>query len=368
MKILHYINNLGSGGAEKLLTDILPQMADHGHEITLLTANPAANVPRYEQLLLSQNVSVSSLNTSFYNPLQIFALYRFIKRGRFDIVHAHLFPTQYWLAFLSLFLPKTIKLVKTEHSVFNERKNYAILKPLEKFVYNRYHAIIGITALVTQNLRKWLGPSLKSQLITSNNGVNLEQIRQAQQKPADDSSLFMEPGLKILMVGRFDGSQKDQPSLIKAFAMLPQNTQLYFAGEGPATEAARKLAQSLHVEQRVHFLGMRTDVYQLMAAVDLNILSTNHEGLSGVVLESLASGKPFLGTDVVGVNDVVPNADFLFEKANPESLAKKIKWVLNDAATAENLVRLAREHVQQYDIKNMVKHYLNLYETLYNER
>lgn len=367
MKILHYINNLGSGGAEKLLTDILPLMSAQGHEVAVLIANGNANVSRYETMLRSQNILVASLNASFYNPLQIFALYKFISRGNYDIVHAHLFPTQYWLAFVALFLPRKIKFVKTEHSVFNERKNYALLKPLEGFVYKRYHAIIGITDLVTQNLLQWLSPASDSKFVTINNGVNLDQIRQAQQRPFQDPSVFAQAGLKLLMVGRFDGSQKDQPSLIKALALLPSETNLYFAGEGPAMETARDLAKALNIADRVHFLGMRTDVYELMAQADINILSTNHEGLSGVVLESLASGKPFIGTDVVGVNDVVPTKAFLFEKANPEALARAIQNIANDAALAQNLVKLAQQHVQQYDIRNMVNRYLALYESLHHE-
>ena len=93
---------------------------------------------------------------------------------------------------------------------------------------------------------------------------------------------------------------------------LPAHFHLFLAGRGALLEHTKQFTESLGLTERVHFLGMRTDVYSLMNKVDLNVLSTNFEGLSGVTLESLASGKPFIGSDVPGVNDIVPDPRFLF--------------------------------------------------------
>ncbi len=68
MKILHYINNLGSGGAEKLLTGILPLMKANGHDVHLLYANNKANTKNYEPLLNNAGIKIKNLDVSFYNP------------------------------------------------------------------------------------------------------------------------------------------------------------------------------------------------------------------------------------------------------------------------------------------------------------
>ena len=154
MKILHYINNLGAGGAEKLLVDILPLMKAKGHDVHLVYSNSKANVKNYDLILKNSKINVRNLNVSFYNPLQIFFLLQIMRKEQYDIIHAHLFPTQYWLAFASIFKPKKTQLIKTEHSVFNERKQYRMLRPLDRFVYYKYNKIIGITDQVTDNLRK----------------------------------------------------------------------------------------------------------------------------------------------------------------------------------------------------------------------
>ena len=74
MKILHYINNLGSGGAEKLLTDIIPEMEKQGNTVHVLIANGNQNFQKYVELLNNKNIEVNEIGTSFYNPFQIISL------------------------------------------------------------------------------------------------------------------------------------------------------------------------------------------------------------------------------------------------------------------------------------------------------
>lgn len=368
MKILHYINNLGSGGAEKLLTDILPLMNERRNEIHLIFCNDKRNVEGFSRILDEAGIKITNFNTSFYNPFQVFKLIRIVRKEKFDIVHAHLFPTQYWLGLASYFFSKKTVLIKTEHSVFNERKDYAVLRPVEKVIYGRYRKIIGITEQVSDNLKNWL--NIDQKIVTINNGVNLKQIREANLEVPNERPGFMDKEyFNILMVGRFDkDDQKDQTSLVMALKILPETFCLYLAGEGHKFEEVKQLANSLNLGKRVHFLGFRNDVYKLMKLVNLNVLSTNHEGLSGVTLENLASGIPFIGTDAVGVNNVVPDSTFLFPKKDPEALAAKILSVRNNVDLQKKMVEKALAHVNQYDIKIMVDKYLNLYETAIGEK
>lgn len=361
MKILHYINNLGSGGAEKLLTDILPLMKQKGHEVHLVYSNGLKNVPRFQEIIAEAGITIINFDTSFYRPVQVMKLIKLLRKEQYDIVHAHLFPSQYWLALASFFKLSNTRFIKTEHSVFNERKQYKVLRPLEKFVYGRYDKTIGITAQVTENLSSWL--QTEDNIVTILNGVNLNQIEEAKRSIDLKAYSFLELAkFNLLMVGRFDGLHKDQLSLIHALAHLPEDVYLYFAGEGPALESIRKQTEELQLHKRVCFLGVRTDVYCLMSLVDLNVLSTNTEGLSGVTLESLASGKPFIGSDVEGVNNIVPDKSFLFPKQNPVALANKILDVKNDSAFSKELVSKAACHVKKYDIADMVEKYLEIYQ------
>ncbi len=362
MKILHYINNLGSGGAEKLLSDILPYMIGQQHQVHIAISNNRSNFAKNEKILKNGNVRIINLKSNFYNPLQILKIITLLRKEKYDIVHAHLFPTQYWLAIASFFAPRMTKFVKTEHSVFNERKEYNILQPLEKFIYGRYDHIIGITDEVTANLQNWL--SRKKGFVTINNGVNLQEIHHAQQNIESSEYLFLKPeNCNILMVGRFDGIHKDQLTLVKAISQLEDKYHLFFAGQGPAEENIKKEIIDRRLTHRVHFLGIRDDVYTLMHLVDLNILSTKQEGLSGVALESMASNRPFIGSDVSGVQEIVPTSKHLFPPNDPVALKEKIERVISNKDIAEQLIKEGNQHVKKYDISNMANAYLQLYAT-----
>lgn len=353
MRILHYINDLGAGGAEKLLTDILPKMKEE-HEVGLVISRSKYNFKPFVERLEKSNVEIIDLNVHLYNPIQIFKLIRLFKKWKPDVVHAHLFPTQYWLGFSSLFINKKVVLIKTEHSVFNERKNYKILALLEKFVYRRYNSIITITNQVHQNLVSWIG--MEDRMHTIYNGLNLGQVKEAKPQSLSDNKFL------LLMVGRFDGVCKAQDILIQALGMLPRDIfHLYFAGSGVAMDKAKTLTDQLNLNDEVTFLGLRDDVYSLMSSVDLNILSTKSEGLSGVALESLASKGAFIGSNVEGVNNIVPDERFLFEPNSPQALKDKIWELYQNQTLREEMVVTGNHYVERHDIKHMVLEYIKLY-------
>ena len=361
MKILHYINSLGPGGAEKLLTDILPIMKEQGHEVHLLISNEKNQVQKYHDLLQDRGIHINNLNSSNFNPLQVYHLIKLLRREKYDIVHAHIFPTQYWLALASAFSPSRTVLVKTEHNFFNNRRKYKLLKLLERAVYSRYVMVISITREVDQSLQGWLK---KVKTVVIPNGLPLQRIHEEIAAGKDHRYEFFKEGqYKLLMVGRFSGA-KDQETLIQAMQYLPAHYHLYFAGRGASFEQTKQFTARLGLRERVHFLGMRTDVYSLMNRVDLNILSTRFEGLSGVTLESLASGKPFIGADVPGVNDIVPDARLLFPAQQPELLAEKIKEISLNAELSRELVRISLAHVAKFDIHLMCERYLEVYENV----
>lgn len=366
MKILHVINNLATAGAEKLLTEMLPEMTGLGVNAHVMISNNINNSKLFEDRLQKAGVKILNLNKNFYNPFQIIDIARLINKGRYDIIHAHLFPSQYWLALASFLTKHKAYYVKTEHSVFNERKAFAILKPLEIFIYNRYHSIIGITDQVTENLQSWLGRT--KGFTTIHNGVNLREIKEAQNQVDRLKYKFLEPlNYNILMVGRFDGVHKDQTTLIKALVKLDKRFIVYFAGDGPYKDAVLLLAKELGVEERVHFLGIRNDVYALMHLVDLNVLCSKQEGLSGVTLESLASGRPFIGSDVSGIQEVVPSHDYLFPPENPDALSDKIREISSNKALEKYLISEAHSHIKKYDISHMIQSYMTIYRSILNQ-
>ena len=176
---------------------------------------------------------------SIYNPLNILYIKKYIDDGKFDIVHSHLFPTQYWVALSKFFIKdKKVKFVTTEHSTNNRRRGKPYFRFVEKFIYSKYDSIVSITEKAQNNLVDWLcsdrKPLKKYKVIE--NGINLEKfINAVPYRKCEINKEFNENTKLICMVGRF-AEPKDQPTLIRAISKLSSDIHLLLVGEGPLIE------------------------------------------------------------------------------------------------------------------------------------
>lgn len=113
-----------------------------------------------------------------------------------------------------------------------------------------------------------------------------------------------------LAVGRMT-VQKDHETLLTGFTSLTvqrPRTRLWIAGDGPERPRMQGLASDLGIRSRVSFLGFRTDVQELLQAVDGFVLSSRWEGSPNVVLEAMSAGVPVVATDVGGVGELLGTA------------------------------------------------------------
>lgn len=341
-------------------------MKKQGQEVHIAFCSHENSIPEFENQIKAAGIIIHNFKVSRYSFSNISHISSLQKEHQFDIIHAHLFPTQYWLGIAKKRMKKVPVFVKTEHNTHNNRRSIIFMKPIDKWVYRQYDKIIAITQQVKTNLDTWTNMPEKSIII--NNGVSIKDVQEAITEEVETYNFLKKENKNILMVGRFAGGGKDQTTLIESMQYLPENYHLYFAGTGDLMQNAEDKTHELKLQKRVHFLGMRTDVYYLMNLVDINILSSNFEGLSGVTLESLASCRPFIGSNVPGIQEIVPNSDFLFPKKNPTALAQKIESIVENPNTQQKMVSIANQHVQQFDIQVMAEKYVNLYKDLLNQR
>ena len=161
--------------------------------------------------------------------------------------------------------------------------------------------------------------------------------------------------------------QKDHPTLIRALSMLPEEYRLFLAG-GSETDEDRKylndcrqLVSELGLDDRVCFLGVRSDVPQLLAASDVVVLSTAYEGMSLSLLEAMAAGRPLIASDVPGVHDLVSSAGLLFPFGDDQRLAELIRQVCEDPTFAAEVGAKCRARAAAYDVAETARRYLQEY-------
>lgn len=363
MKVLQIIDSLNVGGAEKLLLDTIPLYAKRGIEMDIVLLHDK-NYPFTQALEKENCCKIYRLGKgSVYNPLHIFKIAKII--NNYDIAHVHLFPAQYWAVLANLIKGSKTKLIFTEHSTSNRRIRNKFFKPIEKFIYNKYNKVICITEQVQQIINQHVNIDFQNLPIIKN-GVNISKVKTA--KPLNKSEINerLQPEDKIIAQVSSMHEPKDQFTLIKALHYLPQNFKLILLGDGVLREELEQFTKSENLEQRVFFLGRKTNVYEHLKASDYVVLSSKYEGLSLSSIEGMASGKPFIASDVPGLKEIVDGYGVLFPQGDEKSLANKILELNNNPELYNETVKKCQERAEQFDIHSMVDKHIKLYEDLCN--
>lgn len=347
MKILHVITSLSVGGAQRLLSEFLPLMAKSYH-VALLVYKRVDN--DFHKEIESSGINIISLDEpNFHNPAIIFRLRRIFKE--YDVVHAHLFPSVYWASLACRGLK--IKLVYTEHSTSNSRRGKWYFRPIEQFMYSRYDKIISISPQTQETLQNWLCAH-DNRFMVINNGVDTKRFAVIK-KPIIPKSL--------IMVSRFAAS-KDQETVIRAMTQIDQEVILRFVGDGSNLEHCKQVAKDCGVEDRVVFLGARSDVAELIAESYIGIQSSNWEGFGLTAVEIMACGKPVIASNVNGLKQVVKDAGVLFERGCVSELAEKVTQLLLDDDYYNATAKKCEQRSLMFDIGDMVRKYVNIYKEI----
>jgi len=211
----------------------------------------------------------------------------------------------------------------------------------------------------------------RDKLVVIPNGVDLEQFPAS--RPAALSELGVPTGSRVAV---FVGRLEPQKGLSWLLEVAPQwlaqspNVHLVVVGRGPERPAMERLAQRRGVADRVHWLGWRRDVPEILAASDVLVLPSRWEGMPNVVLQAMASRIPVLAADVEGVRELLgENADpQIVAFGDTSSLVEKLTRLLSDRQLAECLGMENRRRVEEsFSIRRMVAAYETLWASMVND-
>ena len=363
MKILHVITSLATGGAEHLMVDLLPRLRDKGNDVELLVFDGTATP--FMRQLRDAGIVVHRLGEggNVYSPLHIARLTKFLRR--YDVVHTHNTACQLFAPMAKLLSWSRTKLVTTEHNTTNRRRGKWYFKPIDRWMYARYSAIIAISEKAESMLRAYVHPK---HLITIENGIDVDRYANAAAAPRCELvPEYAEGDVVIAMVAGFR-MQKDHDCAVRAMAELPANYKLCLVGDGERRAEIEELIASLGLQQRVCLMGIRSDVPNILKAADVNLLASHWEGLSLSSVEGMAAGRPFVASDVDGLREVVQGNGILFAEGNHRQLAEILLRLINNRDEYEKVARACADAATNYDIALMVERYHQVYNELCQER
>ncbi len=351
MKVLHVITTLNSGGAEKMLVDIVKEMEIQGIdcEVAVLTKTHNFFGKQIEKI----NIPVYYGPTSkVYSLKNIFFLKNLIKKHDYNFIHTHLFASQLFMPFALKLAKKQLPLITTEHSTHNKRRESKKLYWLDYWLYLQYEKIIAITKDTKESLNSYL-PNTLYKTIVIENGIDVLKYSQSTAIDRFKISSEIDVNEKLILMVAAMRDQKDHETLIRASKLLPPEYRVIFVGDGDRMEEVKQYAIE-HGRNTILFLGRRMDIPSIMKASDVFVLSSRWEGFGLVVVEAAATGLPVVASDVVGLNEVVKTiGGQVFEPFNEYELAKKI---IESIDSQDNKL-----DVSKYTIQETVKKYLTLY-------
>ena len=355
------------GGAETLVVNLIPRLQAMGHTVDLCVFN-GIETPLMQRLRReSPQTQIYSLGHGVYNPFYVLKLVR-LMRG-YDIVHTHNSSPQLFVAMASLF--SHTNLVSTEHNTSNRKRNWKWYRPIESWMYGRYDHVICISRIAEEKLRKYMGGDwlVKSSnrykaITTINNGIDVNAIFKA--TPCKELLDLKESRKSILMVAGFR-KQKNQDTIIRALTLLDiEKYEIWFAGIGERMDEVRQLALSLGVNDRVRFLGLRTDIPNVLRAADVIVMSSHWEGLSLSNVEGMSAHKPFIASDVNGLKEVTKGYGLLFPHEDAKALAEEINRLASDETYYNEIAERCYNRALEFDISNTVSGYADVYENILN--
>lgn len=357
MRILHIINSLRFGGAERIVLSLVRELSKrcNGTSIEVCTL---ARGGRWEQELKSCGVVVHSFGINELNAFgAISNLYRLIKDRGYDIVHAHLWPTLYYVSAIRPFVSRTA-FVFTEHNTWNRRRNHSVFRVFESIAYKSYDLLVANSMETKMALESWI-PQLQNKISIIENGVEIPKNRK--------ESYGLTRPVCLLTVGRLV-RQKGVDIAIAALRNLVaegEEVKLTVVGDGAERLALEKQASDLPVE----FIGFHPEPDSLMANHDIFLMPSRWEGFGLTAIEAALVGIPVIASSIDALRRLVSDDEtgVLFKVGSSTELARKIKnLVTNPDRRSEMALANRQQALRRWTIQKFAKDTMASYRDLCN--
>ena len=375
-KVVHFIHGLNMGGAETLVKDYALGLDKSKYDVTVLCYQHY-NSP-YEEILKQSGVKVvyASDEMKLWGekgivPMVInhYQLYFEIKKKLHelepDILHTHL-PVNAYVKFAHL--PKTVKLFHTVHSQPKElwnvkniqrKKDYLAAKWLVKY---RNQRMIVLYDDMKREVNDLFGVDNS---IVLNNGIDFSKFENAKNRLEMRHELGIPQNSFVVgHVGRFS-RVKNHRFLITVFSEIYNENKdafLLMVGSGEEKDNIQQVLDNSLLQDRYLILSNRSDVADVMQAMDVFVFPSKYEGLGIALIEAQKSGLPCFASDKVPPVAKVTNlVEFCSLNDGEKKWARKIMKI-KDLECRKKIINHGGKVPDTWDMKNVIQKLEKLYE------
>ena len=378
MRVLQVITRLIIGGAQEtvmLTADMLPRSRwavdvlsgpQTGSEGSLIEQVRARGIPLTIEPALVREVS------PLKDLLVVVRLTRFIRRGRYHVVHTNSSKAGIvgrWAAWFAC----TPVIVHTVHGWGHHDSQHPVVRTLYVLLERLTQRLTDVLIVVSPlNTEKGLADGIASagKYMTIRSGVELDRFLhplRGREEMRAELGIPQEAPV-VGTVARFS-PQKAPLDWIEACRIIAEaipEAHCVYVGDGPMRPQAEAAIRDAGLVDRCHLTGLRPDVPELLTTFDVFALSSLWEGLPRVLVQAMAAGLPVVATAIDGNVEAVLDGvtGRLVPPADPPALARAAIEMLRDAELAARMGREGRARVEEYGAERMVAQIAQLYEDL----
>jgi glycosyltransferase involved in cell wall biosynthesis len=346
MKVVYMIDHLGLGGAQTMLLDLLERRgpAIEAEVWTLRDRTLSTTAQR----LRDGGIRLRCLNLSGLKPLGLCALRASLAQVRPDLLHTHLDVSNTLGTAVALTLgsarPRIVCHIENSPGLHYGRAARWLLGR----VAGRVDACIVLSPSLREAAQAFVHGVRRLQVIGP--GIDLDRFDPAKVDSAAVRRLRGSARRVVGIVARL-AEQKGIDTLLDALPRLldaTPDTHLLVVGDGPSRAALEARARRLGIATAVDFLGYRSDVEAIYAALDIMVMPSRHEGFGLAFIEAMAMGVPVVGARVVGSVDAVHDGitGLLVPPDDSAALAAAILRLFEDPQLRRRIVDEARRWVR----------------------
>jgi glycosyltransferase involved in cell wall biosynthesis len=346
---------LNKGGAEKVMANLSNFFKEKGLNVHIIIILDDIKYPHSGTVVNLGKLKNKS--NGILNKLKRFLyLKKYLKQQKFDFIIDFRFRVK---PIQELIIAKWLYNTKTIYTVHSSQIQYYMPEStlLTNWIYSKSYKVISLTKTMETLIQK--KHQLKN-VMTIYNPINVSQIKE---KANEEISLDFD---YVIGVGHFNTNQKQFDKLINAYSksILPdKNIALVILGEGKNEEVLIKEAQINNVDKMVHFLGFKNNPYKYIRNAKFYIMSSLHEGLPMVLLESLACSTPIVSFNCpTGPKEIITHKEngLLVENQNISKLIDSMNLFVENDTLYKHCKEQALSSVSKFSIEQIGEQWLNL--------
>lgn len=361
-RVLHIIPNFATGGAERLVVNLLKAIDKEKFEVAACSLYAESNTA-FEKQLEKYGIQIYYLGKHKGPDLRMIPrLYRLFNVFKPDVVHTHLSVQRY--ALIPLMLCRISARFHTVHSIAQKEVD----TPGKIVNWLAFHFGKVAPVSISQEVARTVEELYNMQTPIIYNGIPTKEFQRSDEirstwrkkEGIEDSEVA------LVHIGSFS-PPKNHCLLVEAFERAIEersDLKLFLVGDGKLRSDIERLVKKKDLNQNIRFLGLRQNIPELLATCDIFILSSDWEGFGLVIAEAMVAGRPVIATAVGGVPELVEDGvtGLLVPPKNTQALAEAILQLVGNSTLREEMGREGqRKALERFDINQIARQYEELY-------